>query len=96
MKKHDLKAICDQMFSDYPDIVTVRQVQKMLGCSRIFVYNRIDEGKLPAIRIGCAFKIPKMCVTQFLLENEKIVEPDSSSKKVSQANFTFGEKKARK
>ena len=42
MKKQELKAICDQMFSDYPDIVTVKQVQKMLGCSRIFVYNRID------------------------------------------------------
>ncbi len=96
MKKQELKTICDQMFAEYPDIVTVRQVQKMLGCSRIFVYNRINEGKLPAIRIGCAFKIPKMCVTQYLLQNEKVVEPDSSSKKVSQDNFTFGEKKARK
>ena len=96
MKKQELKAICDQMFSEYPDIVTVKQVQKMLGCSRIFVYNRIDEGKLPAIRIGCAFKIPKMCVTQYLLENEKIVEPDSNSKKVSQNIFPFGEKKERK
>ena len=96
MKKQDLKAICDQMFADYPDIVTVKQVQKMLGCSRLFVYNRINEGKLPAIRIGCAYKIPKMCVTQYLLQNEKVVESDSSQNNPLKNNLPVGEKKARK
>ena len=33
MKKSELKELYGMMFPDYPDIVTVRQLQEMLGVS---------------------------------------------------------------
>lgn len=37
------------IFSDYPDIVTVRDLQKMLGISRHAVYDLLAEGELGGI-----------------------------------------------
>ena len=33
-------------------LLTVEQVRKMLGCSRRHVYNLIEKGDLPAMKIG--------------------------------------------
>ncbi len=96
MKKHDLKAICDQMFSDYPDIVTVKQVQKMLGCSRTFVYGLIDEGEIPALQIGVGYKIPKLSVVQYWLTREKGSDLNPDTDTWRKRNLHVGEKKERK
>ncbi len=96
MKKHDLKAICDQMFAEYPDIVTVRQVQNMLGCSRTFVYELIEEGEIPALQIGVGYKIPKLSVVQYLLTREKGSELNPDTDTWRKRNLHVGEKKERK
>ncbi len=41
MKKSELKELCEMMFPDYPDIVTVAQLQRMLSISRHLVYDLI-------------------------------------------------------
>lgn len=84
------------MFSNYSDIVTVKQVQKMLGCSRTFVYNLIYDGELPALQIGVGYKIPKLCVTQYILSREKDSELNPDKDTWRRRNLNFGEKKARK
>ena len=96
MKKHDLKTICDQMFADYPDIVTVKQIQKMLGCSRTFVYELIDDGEIPALQLGTGYKIPKLSIVQYLLTREKNSELNPDTNTWRKRNSTFGEKKERK
>ncbi len=96
MKKQNLKAICDQMFADYPDIVTVKQVQKMLRCSRTFVYNLIYDGDLPALQIGVGYKIPTLCVSQYILSREKDSEPNPDKETWRKRNPYCGEKKGRK
>ena len=42
-----------------PDILTVRQVQDILGIGRVGVYKLIESGVLHAFRIGHAYKIPR-------------------------------------
>lgn len=96
MEKQDLKAICDQMFAGYPDMVTVKQVQKMLGCSRIFVYGLIEDGKIPALQIGVGYKIPKLSIIQYLLTREKDSELNPDKDTWRKRNLPFGEKKERK
>lgn len=55
------------IFSDYPDIVTVRDLQKMLGISRHAVYDLLAEGELGGIRLGNAYRIPKLNVVRYVL-----------------------------
>lgn len=56
------------MFPEYPDIVTVAQLRKMLGISRCIAYNLINDGYIPAVKIGNAYKIPKVSVINYVLE----------------------------
>ena len=60
------------MFKEYPDIVTVAQLQKMLGISRHQAYELINDGSIPGIKIGNAYKIPKVNVISYTLsQNHK-------------------------
>lgn len=44
MKKTELKELYQMMFPNYPDIVTVKQLQVMLGVSRHLAYKLINTG----------------------------------------------------
>ena len=55
------------MFSDYPEIVDVKQLQKMLGVSRHLVYELISEKKISAVKIGHSFRVPKINVIKYVL-----------------------------
>lgn len=68
MKKSELKELYQMMFPEYPDIVTVVQLRKMLGISRALAYRLISDGYIPAVKIGSAFKIPKVNVINFVME----------------------------
>ncbi len=52
MKKRELAELYAMMFPDYPDIVTVAQLQQMLGVSRHLAYRLIEDGALQSIKIG--------------------------------------------
>ncbi len=68
MKKAELKELYQMMFPEYPDIVTVRQLQEMLDVSRAIAYKLIGDGYIPAVKIAGAFKIPKVNVINFVME----------------------------
>ncbi len=74
MKKSELKELYRIMFPDYPDIVTVRQLQEMLGISRHLVYNLINGGEVQAVKIGNSFKIPKVSVINYVTDDRKEVK----------------------
>ena len=67
----ELKACYGLLFADYPDVVTVRQLQTMLGISRHAAYDLLGEGEIGALKLGNAYKIPKINVILFLCESEK-------------------------
>ncbi len=47
MRKSELKELYKMMFPEYPDIVTVAQLQEMLGVSRHLAYDLINDGYIP-------------------------------------------------
>lgn len=67
MNKSDIKELYATMFTEYPDIVTVDDLQEMLGISRHYAYKLITEGIIRGRKIGCAYKIPKINVINYAL-----------------------------
>lgn len=48
------------------EYVTIPQLAKVLGVSRITVYNKVKNGEIEAIRIGRIYAIPKKYVSAIL------------------------------
>ena len=69
MKKSELRDLYHMMFPDYPDIVTVAQLQKMLGISRHAAYDLLTDGSIRGLKLGNAYKIPKINVIRYVVEN---------------------------
>ena len=67
MTKAELQALYEVMFTDYPDIVNVAQVQSMLGISRHLAYELIGDGYIPGMKIGNAYRVPKINVINYTL-----------------------------
>lgn len=70
MTKTEIKVLYKLLFTEYPDIVTVRQIQGMLGISRHAVYDLLEDGSIRGIKVGNAYKIPKINVIRFALNCE--------------------------
>ena len=71
MKKSELKELYTMMFPEYPDIVDVAELQKMLGVSRHLAYDLINDGTIRGLKIGNAFKVPKINVINYLLSESE-------------------------
>ena len=56
----EIREMYKLMFAEYPDIVTVKDLQAMLGISRHAAYDLLGEGEISCIRLGNAYKIPKI------------------------------------
>ena len=67
MTKEQFKAKYESIFTDYPDIVTVAQLQKMLGISRHLAYQYLNDGTIQGVMIGNAYRIPKVNVVDYVL-----------------------------
>ena len=70
MKKSELKERYALMFPDYPDIVSVAQLQTMLGISRHQAYALIRDGSIPGILVGNAYRIPKFSVIDYVYSGQ--------------------------
>jgi len=55
----EIREMYKLMFAEYPDIVTVKDLQTMLGISR----------HAACIRLGNAYKIPKINVINYVLKS---------------------------
>ena len=55
------------MFREYPDVVDVDDLCKMLGgISRKLAYRLLTDQEIRSVRIGRSYKIPKICVIEYL------------------------------
>ena len=64
----EIREMYKLMFAEYPDIVTVKDLQAMLGISRHAAYDLLGEGEISCIRLGNAYKIPKINVIDSVLQ----------------------------
>ncbi len=55
------------MFKKYPDVVSVELLQEMLGICRKNAYLLVKENKIRSARVGRSYKIPKLCVVEYLV-----------------------------
>ena len=65
----EIREMYKLMFAEYPDIVTVKDLQTMLGISRHTAYDLLGEGEISCIRLGNAYKIPKINVINYVLKS---------------------------
>lgn len=68
----EVKIIIQDLFKNYPDVVTIKDVQEMLRIGRNAVYNLLRSGNIKSIRSGKKYLIPKLSVIKYLtLENNQ-------------------------
>ena len=55
------------MFKNYPDLLEVKDVHKILGVSSHYVYQMIANKELFAVKLGKAYKISKIRLIEYLI-----------------------------
>ena len=69
IRKSELKDYYSMMYPDYPDIVTVPQLQKMLGISRGLAYRLVRENEIHGVKVGNALRVPKVSIINYVLSD---------------------------
>lgn len=57
------------MFKEYPDVVDVKTLQKMLNIGERRAYELVNTGAIAAIRFPHAYRIPKAAIIEYLMSN---------------------------
>ncbi len=55
-----------EMFSNYPDVMTVKQVKEALQIGRNSAYSIVSSGKLKSLKIGRSFRVPKIYLLDYV------------------------------
>ena len=67
----DMKESYTLMFTDYPDIVNLDQMRKMLsGISNTLAYRMLREKKIKSKKVGREYKIPKVNVIKYVMTEQ--------------------------
>ena len=67
MTKAEVSELYKVMFAEYPDLLSINELRQMLGVSKHKAYALINDGSIDAIKIGNAFRIPKINVINYVL-----------------------------
>ena len=61
------------MFESYDELVTVEEMQQLLGIGKNTAYQLLKEHKIKCFRIGRIWKIPKKGIEEFILSQSKLL-----------------------
>lgn len=64
------------MLGEYPDVMNIEQMSQALGVSTKTGYGLLKSGKVACLRVGRAYRIPKV----HLLTYMKVMEQEKSGK----------------
>ena len=62
-----------EIFSDYPDCLTVSNLQTMLNVGKNTAYKLLETDKIQYRRIGKKYLIPKVSVIEYLFDTSALV-----------------------
>lgn len=62
------------MFSEYPDMVNIKQLRQMLGISRAVAYDLLSMKLIKGIKVANAYRIPKISIIDFIFEDSGLEE----------------------
>ncbi len=57
-----------EMFANYPDVLTLENLMEMLQIGKVFAYKLVKDKKVKAIKIGREYKITKESVIKLFNE----------------------------
>ena len=60
----------NEIFKDYPDVVSVAQLMEMLHIGQVLAYKLVKSGKIKSRKIGREYKIPKANVIAYVLQGD--------------------------
>ena len=67
----NIKETYKLMFTDYPDIVNLVQMRKMLGgISNTLAYRILKENIIKSRKVGREYKIPKVNVIDYMMAEQ--------------------------
>ncbi|MDD6011994.1 MAG: helix-turn-helix domain-containing protein [Oscillospiraceae bacterium] len=55
-----------EMLKDWPDVLTVKQMAKLLGVGVNAAYQLVNDGSIGSCRIGKSIRVPKLCIVDYL------------------------------
>ena len=58
---------CNSIFSEYPDVVGIKEICKMLGIGKDKAYELVKNGELRKIPCSRSVKVPKISVIEYIL-----------------------------
>lgn len=58
------------LFSDYNDIVSVKDIMQMIGVGRAKVLKLLQDGKIKSVKMGLKYIVPKQSVIDYLASKE--------------------------
>lgn len=58
----------NELFKDYPDVITILELQTMLNIGRNVAYRLLQDKTIASIRVGKKYIIPKASVEKFITE----------------------------
>ncbi len=61
----------DLMFCEYPDVVDIKDMMKMLSVGRNTALNLLKTSRIRGVVVGNRYRIPKINVIRFLLGDKK-------------------------
>ena len=56
----------NQLFEEYPELVSVQDLMNMLSIGRVLAYRLITDKKVKAVKIGREYKIVKNSVISLI------------------------------
>ena len=71
--------------------ITIQEMAKILGISRIAVYKKVKKGTIKAMKIGRNFAIPKKYVANILGKVLKVCDRNLIDKAIKKTIKEYGE-----
>lgn len=56
----------NEIFKDYPDVLSIAQLQEMLHIGRNTAYGILKDGTIKSVKLGKRYIIPKTGVIDFI------------------------------
>ena len=60
-------------FKKEPDLMQVRDIVKIMHCSKNTVYGLIKDGRLGAIRVGRSILVPKTALVEMIVKEKNYI-----------------------
>ena len=62
------------MFDEYGDLLTAEEACEALRIGHNLIYELLNNGKLKGYRCGRVWKIPRLAIEQYVLEQAKLAK----------------------